>query len=200
MVRPDRRYYQGTDSSPCGVAGIPAGWVPVPLPPASDLRFNERVNAGVMLWARCELRRRWGTLLFLAVLVAVGGGASIAAAASARRTATAFDRMLQATHQPTLEVNGLNGDGFVDLDPSLLDRVMKIPGVRGVSEFAPVAVAPDGFSNFYTLALIDRRGAATRPILLEGTPIDNINPLSAMHPFECGVVVSASPWRSGSLS
>ena len=135
------------------------------------------MNAGVVLWARCELRRRWGTLLFLAVLVAVGGGASVGAVAGARRTETAFGRMLVATHQPNLAVNGAGQDGFADLDPSLLDRVMKIHGVNGAAEFAFVAVAPEGFSNFFALALIDRRGEATRPLLLQGKPIEDFKTL-----------------------
>ena len=141
------------------------------------------MNAGVLLWARRELRHRWGTLSVLAVLLAIGGGASVAALAGARRTETAFDRMLQATHQPNLAVNGAGEDGFVDLDPSLLDRVVKIRGVTGVAEFAFVAVAPEGFANFYALAIVDRRGEALRPISLEGKPIDDLSALSADEVF-----------------
>ena len=182
-MRPDRPHHQGTDSSPWGVAGIPAGWVPVPLPPMSVMRFNTWVNAGVMLWARCELRRRWSTLLFLAVLVAVGGGASIAAVAGASRTETAFHRMLVATHQPNVEVNGFGDNGLVDLDPGLLDRVIKINGVTGVVEVAFVGVAPDGFSNFFNLALIDRRGEAMRPTWRSGTPIEDFKTLRTDEAF-----------------
>ena len=141
--------------------------------------FNTSVNAGVLLWARTELRRRWGTLALLAALIAIAGGTSLAAASGAQRTETAFSRMLAATHQPNLAVNGAGEDGFTDLDPKLLDRVMEIGGVKGAAEFAFVAVAPDGFPNFFALALIDRRGEATRPLLLDGKPIDDFKTLRA---------------------
>jgi hypothetical protein len=136
-----------------------------------------------MLWARCELRRRWSTLLFLAVLVAVGGGASIAAVAGARRTETAFGRMLVATHQPNVEVSGASDNGLVDLDPGLLDRVMKIHGVIGAVEVAFVPVAPVGFANFFNLALIDRRGNAMRPSWLSGTAIEDFKTLRVNEVF-----------------
>ena len=169
----------------------------MPLPTVSTLRFNTAVNAGVMLWARCELRRHWGTLLFLAVLVAIGGGASIAAAAGARRTETAFGRMLVATHQPNVEVNGAGADGFIDLDPRLLDRVMKIDGVNGVAELASVAVAPKGFSNFFSLAIIDRRGEAIRAIWLAGTPIEDFKTVRADEIFLNESMVKRLDRRTG---
>jgi hypothetical protein len=137
------------------------------------------MNAGVKLWARCELRNRWGTLALLALLIAIGGGASVAAAAGARRTETAFDRMMTATHQPNLSVNGAGDDGFQDLDPRLLDQVMNIPGVTGATQFAFVAVAPEGFVNFFALALIDRRGETIQALLLDGAPIEDIDTLAA---------------------
>ena len=136
-----------------------------------------------MLWARSVLRRRWGTLTLLAALIAISGGASVAAAFGARRTETAFGRMLTATHQANLTVNGAGEEGFTDLDPSSLDRVMKIDGVTGAAEFAFVAVAPVGFSNFFALALIDRRGEATRPLLLDGQPIEDFKTLGADEVF-----------------
>ncbi|MEY2444200.1 MAG: putative transport system permease protein, partial [Ilumatobacteraceae bacterium] len=140
--------------------------------------FNEAVNAGVLLWARRELRRRWVTLLLLAALIAIGGGASVAAAAAARRTDTAFDRMLVATRQPNLTVLGSNDQGFFDLDPALLDRVMQIPGVKGVTQYAFVAVSPESVrANYFALAIIDRRGEASQPIWIDGTRVDDIGAL-----------------------
>jgi hypothetical protein len=137
------------------------------------------VNAGVLLWARCEWRCRWGALALLAVLVAVGGGATIAAAAAARRTDTAFGRMLQVTNEPNLSVQGVNEEGFFDLDPGLLDRVMQIDGVTGVTEVAWMAVAPDGFPNYFAIALVDWRGETSRPIRLEGVGMHEINTIGA---------------------
>jgi hypothetical protein len=143
------------------------------------LEFNGWVNAGMLLWARSELRRRWGALLLLAVLVAIGGGTAIAAAAAARRTETAFDRMLHATNHPNLSVLGVGEEGFFDLDPQLLDGVMKIDGVTGAAEYAFMGVAPEGFPNFFALAIIDRRGDAQRAIWLEGTPIEDGSSMGA---------------------
>jgi hypothetical protein len=50
----------------------------------------------VLLKARAELRQRWRSWLALAALVAVGGGAAIALAAGARRTASAYTRFVHA--------------------------------------------------------------------------------------------------------
>lgn len=137
------------------------------------------VNAGVTLWARSELRQRWGALALLAVLVAVGGGAAIAAVAAAHRTETAFPRMLAATNQPNVGVLGVTDEGIVDLDASLLDRVMQVDGVTGAAQFAWMAVAPEGFPNYFALALVELRGESSPPILLEGSVGDDIESIPA---------------------
>jgi putative ABC transport system permease protein len=179
MMRSDRRRIQGTDWRPgVWLASLRAG-VAAPLTAVGPMVFTAMVNAGVLLWARCEWRRQWGFLSLLVVLVAVGGGVAVAAAAAARRTETAFSRMLEATNQPNLGVLGAGDEGFFDLDPALLDRVMQIDGVKGVAQFAFIGVAPDGFANFFALALIDRRGDAPRSIWLEGTEIEQFNTMRA---------------------
>lgn len=160
------------------MAGIPAVQGASARVGFLDLHLNVGVNAGLMLWARREWRRRWVALAVLAVLVAVGGGASLAAGAAARRTETAFNRMLEMTRQPNLTVIGA-GNGFTDLDPSLLDQVMRIDGVRGATEFAFLAVAPKGFANFFALAVIGQRGETMNPIALEGKTINDMNALGA---------------------
>ena len=50
---------------------------------------------------------------------------------------------------------------------------MQIHGVNGLAEFAFVAVAPEGFANYFAVAIVDRRGEALLPIRLEGTPIED---------------------------
>jgi hypothetical protein len=55
------------------------------------------MGAVVFLAAR-ELRARWRGWAVLVVLLAVAGGAVLAAAAGARRTATAYPRFLAASH------------------------------------------------------------------------------------------------------
>ena len=51
----------------------------------------------IMIWARAEWRRRWGTLAVLAVLVALAGGVTIGAVAGARRADTAIARFTAHT-------------------------------------------------------------------------------------------------------
>ena len=67
--------------------------------------------SAILLLAKAELRRRWASLLALAVLAALGGGVVTASAALARRTVTAFDRLTVATQPADAQV-------FVNASPS----------------------------------------------------------------------------------
>ena len=70
--------------------------------------------AAVWTLARARLRARWRSLLGLALLVGVASGAVIAAAIGARRTDTAYARLLEATRADhvEVEVGGLRGPGL----------------------------------------------------------------------------------------
>lgn len=69
--------------------------------------------AAVWMRARAELRAGWRGVLALVLLVGVAGGTAIGAAAGARRTETAFPRMLAATNASDFLMTGGN-DRFFD--------------------------------------------------------------------------------------
>jgi hypothetical protein len=85
----------------------------------------------VVFLAAHELRTRWRGWAVLVLLVAVAGGAVLAAAAGARRTASAYPRLLTASKASDVLVapdgSGLGG---------YFDALARLPGVAAV---APVA-------------------------------------------------------------
>lgn len=131
------------------------------------------------MWARSEWRNRWPALLLLTILIALGGGAAIAATAAAHRTDTAFERMLHHTNSPTLTVSGLTETELVDLDPMLLDRVMEIEGVLGASQEAFLAVSAVEYPNFFSVAVTHERGDALLPLYVEGPERDYMHDMAA---------------------
>src|SRR5579859_545137 len=60
---------------------------------------------GVPLRLRAELRQQWRAWLALAVLLGIVGGIALAAAAGARRTDTAYPRLLRQSHAADLLVS-----------------------------------------------------------------------------------------------
>jgi hypothetical protein len=88
----------------------------------------------VMAWlsyrVRAELRSRWRSFLALILFVGLVGGVVLTATAGARRTATAADRLTDASRDP---------DSFLDAngtDESKWDRIDDLPSVEAA---APVA-------------------------------------------------------------
>ncbi|HEX2064668.1 MAG TPA: FtsX-like permease family protein [Acidimicrobiales bacterium] len=71
------------------------------------VRASVATGGPVWLWFRSELRRRWRSWLVLALLVGVGGGVVIGAAAGARGTDTAYSRFLEASNPVDVSVQAV---------------------------------------------------------------------------------------------
>ncbi|GIH26486.1 hypothetical protein Aph01nite_47960 [Acrocarpospora phusangensis] len=84
--------------------------------------------APLWAWLRLDLRRRIRALVLLGLLVAVGSGTVMSAAAGARRADSAMDRLLAAT-LPAHAMVQPNRPGFD------WDAVRRLPGVAAVGTF-----------------------------------------------------------------
>jgi hypothetical protein len=93
----------------------------------------------VRLLIRAELRRRWGSLLVVTLLVVLAGGVTLAALAGARRTATSFDRFQDATlsHDVLVFAEGIERRDVLEL--------RSLAGVEAVGYGRQLAmIRPDG--------------------------------------------------------
>jgi hypothetical protein len=120
--------------------------------------------APVWLLVQCDLRRRWRPLLVVALLVGMAGAVVLTAAAGARRTESAYPRLLDAieAHHASVEVS-----------PEYFDGIADLPQVEAVAPASFMfVVAPAGFrsDDLSTMAPIDDRWnvVVDRPVLLDG--------------------------------
>jgi ABC-type lipoprotein release transport system permease subunit len=90
------------------------------------------------LWVRTDAARRWRPALVLVLLVALAGGAVLAAVAGGRRNGTAVERATVLTSPSTVWVLP-NQPGFD------WDAVRELPGVDAVGEFPVTFFEVDGF-------------------------------------------------------
>jgi ABC-type lipoprotein release transport system permease subunit len=130
--------------------------------------------AAVWMLARARLRARWRSLLGLALLVGVASGAVMAAAIGARRTDTAYARLLEATRADDVEVEVGGFD-----DPGFVDRLGRLPQVTelGLESIALLAPAMPGDPREYSwgtrlLSIISVDGrvgrSVNRPLIISG--------------------------------
>jgi ABC-type lipoprotein release transport system permease subunit len=96
--------------------------------------------AAVWALARARLRGRWRPLLGLTLLVGVAAGAVMTTAIGARRTETAYPRLLEATLAEDLQV-GVGS--YADEHPGYIDQVRRLPQVSDLGLASVAFLAPD---------------------------------------------------------
>jgi hypothetical protein len=109
--------------------------------------------AAVWLRFRTELRGHWWPLLGVALLVGRAGVVTLAAIAGARRTDTAFSRLLEQTHAADILVNPDNGtDSALQLgDIAALPQVAQVGRIDGLL-VGPAK--PRSFADFMALGIV----------------------------------------------
>jgi FtsX-like permease family len=123
----------------------------------------------VLAWFRLVIRRRWMSLVVLALLIAIAVGTVTTAVAGARRGASAMERLMEQTLPATLLVASVR-PGF-DWDP-----VRSLPGVEAVAEVVFSGFEIDGrpADDTFMLPPADTEAMSTveRPVVLAGRLAD----------------------------
>jgi ABC-type lipoprotein release transport system permease subunit len=96
--------------------------------------------AAVWALAGARLRVRWRPLLGLTLLVGVAAGAVMTAAIGARRTETAYPRLLEATLAEDAQV-GVGG--YTEDHPGYIDRLRHLPQVGDLGLASVAFLTPD---------------------------------------------------------
>ena len=108
--------------------------------------LNDQVRSGpIGLHLRGTLRTSWRALVAIALLFGLTAGLSLAALASARRTSSAFDRLLQANTASDLSIN------YGKYEPAIDSALARLPGVASsATDVAFNAVALDDTGHIRT--------------------------------------------------
>ncbi len=129
------------------------------------------------------LRVRWRAWLALALLTGVAGGAVLAAAAGARRTATAYPRFLAWSHASDMLIAPA-GSGVGGYD----DALARLPGVKTVAPVVGLSIEPVASgraipADIVVVASLDRRYGreVDRPRVIAGRLPD------PRHPFQAAI-------------
>jgi hypothetical protein len=134
--------------------------------------------AAVGALVRARLQARWRALVGLALLVGVASGSVMAAAIGARRTDTAYARLLEATRADDAEVEYGDFDGRPFR--AFVGRLGRLPQVADLGIETTALLAPampgdpreyaSGAPRFFSVASVDGRAGRTinRPLILAG--------------------------------
>jgi ABC-type lipoprotein release transport system permease subunit len=136
--------------------------------------------AAVLARVQAELRTRWRSWVGLMLLLGLAGGVVMALVAGARRTDTAFDRLVAAERPADLELRASSLEAAGDRPPVTLDSFEHRPGVAEKGRFLEFATDQGDNRNlvtdiyFETLAPADRGavGFVSRWKLLAGRHAD----------------------------
>ena len=128
--------------------------------------------------AAAQLRSGWRSLVGLVVLVGLAGGLVLAGLAGASRTASAVDRMINATDAADVLVNPDDGDeSALDFDKvAALTMVEEFSRVHGVNAIVNVGRANALEERFFLGTVFASDGGVPfqfdRPIMIEGRMAD----------------------------
>lgn len=131
----------------------------------------------VNMLRQAELRRHWGGIVALTLLVGLVGAVVLAGAAGARRSASALSRFQAESRSAAVEIN------VGDVTPKQLADFRRTRGVAAVAELRQLAMVPKGFDQIALAGAIDSRfgSVVDRPRVLRGR---RANPAA---PFEIEV-------------
>ena len=125
----------------------------------------------LMMHARSQWRARRGSLVLLALLIALGTAVSLSAFAGARRSATVVDRFM--AKERTVDVIVHLGD---NPPPALFREIAQLPEVEDASVVAPTLASPENSGvNYYPfLQSTDGKAGFTlqRGVLVSGRQAD----------------------------
>jgi hypothetical protein len=145
--------------------------------------------AAANLWARREARRRRVQLLVLGLLAGLAAAVALSAFAGARRSASAWDRLSDATGAADAVVFASQVDIFgPDVDWS---EVAALPYVDAAGSFGipfvSVVDGPEGMAEvvgMFSVPFGDWRSDVDRPVIVEGRQPDPDNPHEVLAPPE----------------
>ncbi len=114
------------------------------------------VHGAIALWARSDWRRRRRSILALILLAGLAGAVVLVAVAGARRTASSFERLGDATRP---------ADFLLDVgavDPRIVEQITALPTVVEHGAYTVVFALVDGVdTDLAVLAPLDGRIGAT---------------------------------------